>query len=61
MGIRKYLHKRDRLIDRGQSEAGASHCYYTVAPHVVITTLQFISGRRGQISLPVFSSALLQG
>lgn len=32
-----------------------------LVPHVVIITLQFISGHRGQISLPALSSALLQG
>lgn len=63
MGVPEYLHKveeADWLIV-GHSEAGASRCCYTVATHVVIITLQFISGHRGQISLPVFRSALLQG
>lgn len=53
--------ERDSLIDSGHSEAGASYCYHTVVPHVVITILHFILGHRGQISLSVFSSALLQG
>lgn len=37
------------------------HCWCTRATHVVIRTLQFISGHRGQISPSVLGSALLQG
>lgn len=37
------------------------HCWCTRATRVVIRTLQFISGHRGQISPSVLDSALLQG
>lgn len=61
VGAIKYLVKEaDWLIAAVQTQV-APHCYSTVATRVAIITLQFISGHRGQISLPVFSSALLQG
>lgn len=46
------------MIDSGHSVAGASHCYYAVATHVAIITMQFIFGHRGQISLPVLRAQL---